>query len=331
LQRAGHEFPSDGGAAVVQMREPGARGNFAPPPPQGRNGAGGGSGLESELARALNRAARRDHEQPMSTPPGWEPIFMAQELSPKPAPAANPRARPVPAAPQKRTSSGARNILAISLSAAVVGIALQQIGTQWNDGRDVSATEPETSTAALLYAGTRTSESRSAYGVEPREADAKPLDMRPSLTEDAPSLDTGTLKERDDFMKEIEEASNILRSKDAAQKRKDGSSVTPVVAPIARGSGTTDLEPSAISGTEEQAMLRRARELMERGHITGARLIFEHLALQQSALGAFALAQTYDEKFLGTFFVKGLQPDQKLAAKWYRRAAELVGDTPDRR
>jgi hypothetical protein len=183
----------------------------------------------------------------------------------------------------------------------------------------------------MLYAGTRTSQSRSAYGVEPRESDASPLDMRPSLTEDAPSLDTGTVKERDDFMKEIEEASTILRSKEAAKTRKDGSSVTPVVAPITRGSGTTDLEPSAISGSEEQAMLRRARELMERGHITGARLIFEHLALQQSALGAFALAQTYDEKFLSTFFVKGLQPDQKLAGKWYRRAAELASDTTERR
>jgi TPR repeat protein len=62
---------------------------------------------------------------------------------------------------------------------------------------------------------------------------------------------------------------------------------------------------------------------MERGHISGARLIFEHLALRQSALGAFALAQTYDEKFLKGFFVKGLEPDPTLAAKWYRRAAEL--------
>ena len=70
-------------------------------------------------------------------------------------------------------------------------------------------------------------------------------------------------------------------------------------------------------------MLRRARELMERGHVSGARLIFEHLATRQSALGAFALAQTYDEKFLKTLRVKGSEPDQKLAAKWYRRAAEL--------
>ena len=331
LQRAGHEFPNDGGA-VIQMRE-GSQIRENPRPARSSHGApphrsDAGTGvLESELKRALDRAARRDHEaKAAGTPPGWEPIFMAQEVSGKAlAPAPRPRSE---AASQKRASSGGRNILAISLSAAVVGLAFQQINSQWNESRissGVSAVPEATeSSASVLYSGGSTNDAQWGYGVQPNE-DAQSLQLRSSPSDETPPPDAGGTQERDAFTKEIEQATGLL-----ASQPKRGAPVTPVSAPLL-GDNPRDLEANAVSGADEQSMLCRARELMERGHISGARLIFEHLALQQSALGAFALAQTYDEKFLRTLSVAGMEPDPKLAAKWYRRAAELGSQFADRR
>jgi hypothetical protein len=318
LQRAGHEFPNEGGASVVQMRENSqireaprtAWANYGAPPPHAETGE-----LESELKRALNRAARREHEsKAIGTPPGWEPIFIAQEMSGRaPVPAPRPK---TDAAGLKRASSGGRNILAISVSAAVVGLAFQQISTQWNDSRmsnGVSAVpEATASSASVLYAAGSTNDAQSGYGVQPSGDDPQSLQLRPS--EETPPLGVGVTQERDAFLKEVDQAASVL----AAQPKRGETSqtrVTPVSAPLRDAAG--------ISGVDEQSMLRRARELMQRGHVSGARLIFEHLASQQSALGAFALAQTYDEKFLKTTPVNGMEPDAKLAAKWYRRAAEL--------
>jgi hypothetical protein len=326
LQRAGHEFPN-GGRAVIQMREGSQIGENAQAA-RDNHGArspheAGPGGLESELKRALDRAARRDHEsKAMGTPPGWEPIFMAQEMSGK---ALSPSPRPrIPAAVPKRMSSSNRNILAISLSAAVVGLAFQQISTQWNESRTsngVSAVPEATSAASMLYAGGSTNDTQWGYGVQPSGGDLQSSQFRPSLTDDTSPRDAGAPQAKDAFLKEVEQAANVLA---AQPKRRETSTtpVTPVSAPF-RDTVSGQQDGSAISGADEQSMLRRARELMERGHIAGARLIFEHLALQQSALGAFALAQTYDEKFLKTVAVVGMEPDTKLAAKWYRRAAEL--------
>ena len=333
LQRAGHEIPNDGGGAVIQMREgsqkrENPRAGWGAPP---LHGEAGGDGLESELKRALDRAARRDNEsKAIGTPPGWEPIFMAQEVSGKaPPPAPRPRTE---VATLKRASSGSRNILAISLSAAVVGFAFQQISAQWNESRTSSGVsvvpEATTSSASVLYSGGSTHDSQTGYGVQPVLDDPQPLQLRPSLTEDTPPPAAVT-QEQDTFLKEVEQAASVL----AAQPKRGETSRTPVtpVSAALRDTTSRDLDANAISGTEEQSMLRRARELMERGHISGARLIFEHLALQQSALGAFALAQTYDEKFLKTFLVQGMEPDAKLAAKWYRRAAELGSQFAEKR
>lgn len=80
-----------------------------------------------------------------------------------------------------------------------------------------------------------------------------------------------------------------------------------------------------LSSAEEEKLLQRATGLMQRGDITGARLLFEHLAFRGSALGAFALAQSYDQRYLEKLYVRGLAADQKQADYWYRRAAELGG------
>ena len=130
-------------------------------------------------------------------------------------------------------------------------------------------------------------------------------------------------------MLEIEQAASMLAAQPKRGEAGRSPEVTTVSTPLNQ-TAAREVEPDLISAAEEQAMLRRARELVERGHISGARLIFEHLASQASALGAFALAQTYDAKFLDSVGAKGSQADQKLAAKWYRRAAELGSQSADR-
>jgi hypothetical protein len=176
LQRAGHEFPNEG--APVPTQEPlqirDGRNGYKPSTAPRRAEPGL---LESELKRALDRAAQREHEaKAAGTPPGWEPIFMARELNPAPRGAGMlkevPRKAPLPAvnieAPEKkRSGSGARNILAISLSVAVVGVALQQIGTQWNRSRGgggVLAVPEAADAGSALQAGTAADDTQLAYG-----------------------------------------------------------------------------------------------------------------------------------------------------------------------
>lgn len=349
LQRAGNEFPSETGASIIQMR-PGSQtlesawrsrgGDQSPPPEQPETG-----GLETALKRVLDRAARRDHDSPAAgTPAGWESDFMARDAGAIArerslrAPDLRSKAPPPPALrPQaeqgrpKRASSGGRNILAISISAAVVGLAFQQISTQWNQsrvgGNGVRAVpEATTSPASALYAGAPADNAQSASGVETDSKDAQSLQLRPTLTDNGPSGNGGRAKDQDAFMKEIEQAASMLGAAPVREAARRPVVTIPQWAPV-KEPVTSDLDAAGITAAEEESMLRRARELMARGHISGARLIFEHLASQQSALGAFALAQTYDEKFLATSRVKGMQPDPKLAETWYRRAAELVSRT----
>lgn len=327
LQRAGHESPGEDAMAMSLPNGSAKQRSAHGIPPVDEAGAGI---LESELQRALNRASRRDSGQAMGTPPGWEPIFQAQELAPPAVPQSNKSSMKTPPAapPRKQSGSGARNMLAISLSAVVVGIAFHQISVQWSEQRSaeqgVAASEPEISSASMLYAAPGSVDAV----MRASRDDAPSLGLRPSLTQDAPSLDSAQGSERDAFMKEVEQAASILDADRSEQARKRSAPVTPVSAPLPKISA--EVEPVTVSGEEEQSMLLRARELMDRGEIAGARLIFEHLAQKRSALGAFALAQTYDEKFLTSISAKGMQPDQSLAAQWYRRAAELVAEAPPR-
>jgi len=74
----------------------------------------------------------------------------------------------------------------------------------------------------------------------------------------------------------------------------------------------------------EDAMFAKSRRLLEVGDVAGARLVFDFLARQGSARGAFALAQTYDPEFLESLSVRGgVRPDMNKAMKWYREAARL--------
>ena len=75
--------------------------------------------------------------------------------------------------------------------------------------------------------------------------------------------------------------------------------------------------------------MARAKTLLGSGDVSGARAIFETLALQGSAAGAMAMGETYDPVVLRTMVVKGLEPDPEKARKWYLKAEALGG--PDAR
>jgi hypothetical protein len=79
----------------------------------------------------------------------------------------------------------------------------------------------------------------------------------------------------------------------------------------------------------EAAYMARAKTLLDSGDVSGARAIFETLALQGSAAGAMAMGETYDPVILRTMVVKGLEPDPEKARKWYLKAEALGG--PDAR
>lgn len=88
-------------------------------------------------------------------------------------------------------------------------------------------------------------------------------------------------------------------------------------------------EVARKANPNEAAYLARAKGLLQSGDISGARAIFENLALQGSAAGAMALGETYDPVILRTLVIKGLQADPEKARKWYLKAEELGG--PDAR
>ncbi len=81
-----------------------------------------------------------------------------------------------------------------------------------------------------------------------------------------------------------------------------------------------------ISPDQESEMLARGRETLQEGDIAGARLLFQYLADQGSASGAYVMGQTYDPAMLASLGVRGLKGDPKAAKFWYEKAANLGSD-----
>lgn len=85
----------------------------------------------------------------------------------------------------------------------------------------------------------------------------------------------------------------------------------------------TEHKVRTLSESQEVSMLSRAGSLLDNGDISGARLLFEYLGQQGSALGAVAFAKTYDPNLFEKGYVKGPLPSTDEALKWYGRAVEL--------
>ncbi len=82
----------------------------------------------------------------------------------------------------------------------------------------------------------------------------------------------------------------------------------------------------ALSAQDRERALRlmkRGDEHLAQGGVAQARLFYERAADAGLALGAMALAATYDPAELERLGVQGLQPDPAAAAKWYTRARQL--------
>lgn len=312
LQRAGDEAPTEG-AAIINMQDhvPGGRRGRAPqelePDPED---------LDYQLSRALDRAARRHRAAGKPSQPPIAPLTARNPyVSMQPVPV------PLPPHGAKKPGSGVRNVVAISLSVAVVGLAFHQISSQWSESRNGGAKTEEASIvadtprpASIPYAGADVSSPPAEQAPKAVKASGNRVDLRPSLANETGSSGNtdAANSDREALYAEMEQAvKSYLERENGAKAAAPAQTAERVAASTAAQSGS------------EEAMLRRGRELMDRGHVSGARLIFEHLAEQNSALGAFALAQTYDARYLAKNKLTDASPDDKLAAQWYQRAVEL--------
>jgi hypothetical protein len=326
LQRAGDELPAEG-AAIINMQDhvPGGRRGRHPQESQGSDAAD----LDYQLSRALDRAASRNRAPGQPTPPPPSAPLTARN------PYVSMQPVPVPLPPQniKKNGSGARNVVAISLSVAVVGLAFHQISAQWSESRTAGGKQEEMAQVlsearlpAVVYTGAsaeipgRPAEdsSRSA------RTNSNRVDLRPSYAEPASTNANADASDRQALYAEMEQAVKSYLEREGAGKKASSNAIpaNSPAQPKERLAANTPAQP--IAGTNsEQIVLRRGRERMERGDVAGARLIFEHLAAQNSALGAFALAQTYDPRYINQNSLSGATPDEEVAARWYQRAVEL--------
>jgi TPR repeat protein len=74
---------------------------------------------------------------------------------------------------------------------------------------------------------------------------------------------------------------------------------------------------------ENSFLMERGRELLERGDIASARLLFQRLANAGIADAALALGATYDPRYLAQHNLIGVAGDETKAQHWYQRANEL--------
>jgi hypothetical protein len=368
LQRAGNDLPSHG-RPFAERPHLQAVARSGPRPVRLDEGPHQVAGeLESELRRALQRAQATSHHEPQDQ--GWDPIFMAQELRHHEPVAPVPAAHYIQAQAPRRRSSAARTLIAVSLSAVVVGVAVQQLSGQWGSeteygggggggGGNGDGTEYRSTEQASLGAVTKDQGKlvQTGYAIQPlvhpgNPTDLAPVEEAPRGSRLAPPQDTSD-EAAAMFRRDMEEARKLFDRKDEPALAATARAAEPAPAPAAEPApppaqiaavAPARIAPPAqkaapaapaqqapagppVSGAEENKLMQRASDLMQRGDITGARLLFEHLARRGSAIGAFALAQSYDPKYLQKMYVRGLTPDQKQADFWYRKAAELGGTT----
>jgi hypothetical protein len=81
-------------------------------------------------------------------------------------------------------------------------------------------------------------------------------------------------------------------------------------------------ERSAPVSPEVTEALKRARALVERGDIAGARLLLEHAAASKDPRAIMALSETYDPAMLARWGARGIKGDPARARALYEKAAE---------
>jgi hypothetical protein len=91
--------------------------------------------------------------------------------------------------------------------------------------------------------------------------------------------------------------------------------------------------PPPLTEEQKQALglVAKGDEQIALGNIASARLFFERAAEAGLAQAALALAGTYDPVELDKLGAQGVQPNPKLARKWYERARQLGANEADDR
>ena len=79
----------------------------------------------------------------------------------------------------------------------------------------------------------------------------------------------------------------------------------------------------SMDGDLASTLMRRGQEFLGTGDIAAARILFGRLADAGNADGAFAMAQTYDPRYLAEHKVIGVVSDKSKAHAFYQRAAQL--------
>lgn len=194
-----------------------------------------------------------------------------------------------------QTGKSWRNLAAISISGAVIGLTGYTLYYNWGAGAEAAGQTPPPSTIAANLGGNRFGPTAGPIGT----ANAAPF--KPSSATPASAVALSTPAKT-------------------------------VLAPSATPAHNTDVRTAALapkatinslSRQAEDALLARAYSQLSRGDISGARTTYETIAKYGSAKGAFGVASTYDAAVLAQHPVKGLAPDARLAREWYAKAAEL--------
>jgi TPR repeat protein len=81
--------------------------------------------------------------------------------------------------------------------------------------------------------------------------------------------------------------------------------------------------PSPEARERALRLVKKGDEQLAEGAIAQARLLYERAAEAGSALGAMALAATYDPAELRRLGALGLKADREAARRWYERARQL--------
>jgi hypothetical protein len=79
----------------------------------------------------------------------------------------------------------------------------------------------------------------------------------------------------------------------------------------------------SLSGDLASSLMRRGQDFLATGDIAAARILFGRLADAGIADGVFAMAQTYDPRYLTAHKVIGVVGDESKARAFYQRAAQL--------
>jgi TPR repeat protein len=79
----------------------------------------------------------------------------------------------------------------------------------------------------------------------------------------------------------------------------------------------------SLNGDVASNLMKRGQDFLGTGDITAARILFKRLADAGIADGAFAMAQTYDPRYLTEHKVIGVVGDESKARVFYQQAAQL--------